>query len=118
MGQMMHDLNAAGRHPYNGPMRGMDRVKETDLARILLLLVVAGALLMPPVADARDWRGGFGAALQAQGQPVKKGQGSGQRGEPRKRDEQDNRHKGRLTQEERRNLHRDLDRANREIYRR
>lgn len=87
--------------------------------RFLLLLAVAGALLMPPVADARDWRGGFGAALQAQGQPGKKAPGHYQRAEPGRRDEQDKRHKGgRLTQEERRNLHRDLDRANREIYRR
>lgn len=87
--------------------------------KFLLLLVVAGALLVPPVADARDRRGGFGAALQAQGQPVKKAPGHYQRGEPSRRGEQDKRHKGgRLTQEERRNLHRDLDRANREIYRR
>ncbi len=86
--------------------------------KTLLLLVVAGALLMPPVADARDWRGGFGASLQAQGQPERKAPPR-QRGEQRKRDEQDKQHKGgRLTQEERRNLHRDLDRANREIYRR
>ena len=84
----------------------------------LVLLVVAGALLMPPAADARDWRGGFGASLQAQGQPVKKAPPP-QRGEPRKGNGQDKQHKGgRLTQEERRNLHRDLDRANREIYRR
>lgn len=87
--------------------------------KTLLLLVVAGALLAAPVAYARDWRGGFGAVLQAQGQPLKQ-ERPRQRGEPRKREEQDKRHhkEGRLTQEERRNLHRDLDRANREIYRR
>ena len=87
----------------------------------LLLVAAAGALLLPPVADARDWRPGFGAGLQAQEQPMKKGPpGQFQRGrEFRKneRDERDERRKGRLTEEERRELHRDLDRANREIYR-
>lgn len=83
------------------------------------LLVVAGALLLPPVADARDWRSGFGAALQAQGQPMKnKAPRQSERGDRDKRAEQDKRQQGRLTREERRELHRDLDRANREIYRR
>ena len=82
------------------------------------LLVVAGALLLPPVADARDWRAGRGAMVQDQGQSMKKGPGPYQRGERDKRGEQDKRHPGRLTQEERRELNRDLDRANREIYRR
>jgi hypothetical protein len=89
--------------------------------KTLLVLVVAGALLVPPVADARGWRDGFGLALQAQGQgqSAKKAPGPYQRGDRDKRPEQGKRHKGgRLTQEERRNLHRDLDRANREIYRR
>jgi len=73
---------------------------------------------MPPVADARDRGGGFGASLQVQGQPVKKAPPP-QRAEPRKGNGQDKHQKsGRLTQEERRNLHRDLERANREIYRR
>ena len=85
----------------------------------LLLIAVAGALLLPPLADARDWRSGFGAALQAQGQPpMKKAQEQPERGERDKRAEHDKRHQGRLTREERRELHRDLDRANREIYRR
>ena len=88
----------------------------------LLLMAVAGALLLPPVAVARDWRGGYGVQSQApsqpQGQPVKKGPGPYQRGEQDKRGVPDKRGQGRLTQEERRDLHRDLDRANREIYRR
>ena len=83
----------------------------------LFLLAVAGALLLPPVADARDWPAGRGAMVQDQGQP-KKGPGQFQRGEPDRRGEQDKRNPGRLTQEERRELNRDLDRANREIYRR
>jgi hypothetical protein len=88
------------------------------LVKRLLLLVVTCALLVPPVAYARDWGTGFGALVQTQGQPVKKGPGQFQRGDPDKRGEQDKRNHGRLTQEERRELHKDLDRANREIYRR
>ena len=85
----------------------------------LLLIAIAGALLLPPLADARDWRPGFGASLQAQGQPpAKKGPVQFERGDRDKRGEHDKRQQGRLTQEERRELHRDLDRANREIYRR
>ena len=85
----------------------------------LLGLFIAGALLLTPLVDARDWRSGHGIALQAQGQPAKKkGPGSSQRGERDKRVEHDRRHQNRLTPEERRELNRDLDRANREIYRR
>ena len=85
----------------------------------LFLLSIAGALLLPPVADARDWRAGRSAMVQAQGQPIKKGPGPYQRGENNKqRGEHDKRNQNRLTQEERRELNRDLDRANREIYRR
>lgn len=84
----------------------------------LSLIALAGALLLPPVAEARDWRPGFGASLQAQGEHMKKAPGPHQRGGRDKRGEQDKRHQGRLTEEQRRELHRDLDRANREIYRR
>ena len=84
----------------------------------LLLMVVAGALLGAPLAEARDGRPGFSAYAQAQGQSGKKGQGQPERGDRDKRGEQDKRQQGRLTREERRELHRDLDRANREIYRR
>ena len=84
----------------------------------LLMMAIAGALLLPPVADARDLRPGFGAALQAQGEQMKKGPGQPPRGDHDKRGKHDKRHQGRLTEEERRELHRDLNRANREIYRR
>ena len=84
----------------------------------LLGVVIAGVLLVPPLADARDWRTSRGAMVQAQEQPVKKGPGPFQRGDRDKRGEQDKRHQSRLTREERRELNRDLDRANREIYRR
>jgi hypothetical protein len=87
--------------------------------KVLLLMTIAGALLLPPVADARDWRGaGFAAQAQAQEQPLKKGPGPVQRGDRDKQGERGKGQQGRLTQEERRDLHRDLDRANREIYRR
>lgn len=84
----------------------------------LLLLVVTCALLVPPGAYARDGRGWFGVQAQAQGQPMKKAPGRFQRGDQDKQGANDKRNQGRLTQEERRELHRDLDRANREIYRR
>ena len=84
----------------------------------LLTLIAAGLLLAQPVADARDFRPGGGPRMQAQdqfkrgGAPRKPDRDRFQRAEPEKRKP------GRLTQEERRELHRDLDRANREIYRR
>ena len=84
----------------------------------LLGAAMAVALLLPPLADARDWRAGRSAMVQAQGQPVKKGPGPHQRGERDKRGEHDKHHQSKLTREERRELNRDLDRANREIYRR
>lgn len=89
--------------------------------RRLLLLAAAAALLMPALVDARDGRGrpGFGAVLQAQQQGKQKAPARFQRGErDMRRGERDERRHGRLTEEERRELHRDLDRADREIYRR
>lgn len=93
------------------------------LFKKLLLVVAASALLLPALADAREWRPGFGARLQAQEQQEKKGPGQFKRGGKRdlqrgERDERDERYRGRLTEEERRELHRDLDRARRDIYRR
>ena len=85
------------------------------------MLTAAGVLLLPVLAEARDWRPGFGALLQAQGQGMKKGPGRFERGERQtwreRRPERDERQQDRLTEEERRELHRDLDRARREIYR-
>lgn len=90
--------------------------------KMLFLVAAASALLLPAPVDARDWQPGFGARLQAQGQQAKKGPGQFQRGrrdlQRGERQERDERDQGRLTEEERRELHRDLDRANREIYRR
>lgn len=82
-------------------------------------MAVAVALLAPGLAAARDLRPGFGARVQQQsGQQVKKAPGQPPHGERHPRGEHVKGHKGRLTEEERRELHRDLDRANREIYRR
>jgi len=85
--------------------------------RKLLPLIAAGLLLMQPAAEARDIRTGAGPRVQAQEQPQKRGNGA-QRGDRKPRAEPGQGKPGRLTQEERRELHRDLDRANREIYRR
>jgi hypothetical protein len=91
--------------------------------KALLLVIGSCVLLAAPAVDARDW-GGLMTA-QAQGQPKRGGPGPGkgqfQRGGQQQRQQQggQNQHEqGRLTQEERQGLHRDLDRANREIYRR
>ena len=83
--------------------------------RKLFLMLVAGALLAPLFADARDWRPGMG--VQAQVQPMKKSGEQFQRGAWEKRGGPDKGDKSKLTEEERRDLHKDLDRANREIYR-
>ena len=86
------------------------------MVKKLFLMLVASALLAPLFADARDWRPGVG--VQAQGQPMKKSGEQFQRGAREKRGGHDKQNKSKLTEEERRDLHKDLDRANREIYRR
>jgi Spy/CpxP family protein refolding chaperone len=92
---------------------------EILLVRSLFLVAVAAALLAPAVSHARDSRPGFPARLQAPGgQDTKKAPGPPMRGERGKRMEHEKGHKSRLTEQERNELHRDLDRANREIYRR
>jgi hypothetical protein len=88
------------------------------LVKRLFLAAVSVALLAPVLAAARDLRPGFGAWLQEQGgQHAKKVPGQPLRGERHKQGGHEKGHKGRLTEEERRELNRDLDRANREIYR-
>ena len=85
----------------------------------LFLMAVTVALLAPALAAARDMRPGFGGRVEEQGaRQVKKAPGPPPHGERNQRGEHFKGHKGRLTEEERRELHRDLDRANREIYRR
>ena len=84
--------------------------------KLMFVLITVLGLLAPPLAAAQGWRAPFGPVLQAQG-PMKKGEQGGGRdfrgGRPPQRDD---RHQGRMTDEERRGLHQDLDRANREIY--
>jgi hypothetical protein len=85
----------------------------------LFVGVVVLALLAPAYLAARDMRPGFRPWMQEQGgRPTKNAQGQPPRGDRNQRGEPLKGHKGRLTEEERRQLHRDLDRANREIYRR
>ena len=91
------------------------------MMRRLLLALAAVAVFAPATAGARDWGGGFNPGMQADGQQAKKGPGQPLRGGGREslRDERrprDGRHQGRMTDEERRELHKDLDRAHREIY--
>jgi Ni/Co efflux regulator RcnB len=92
-----------------------DRVVKT-----LLLIIMACALTAAPLAHARDR--GFSPRAQAQGQGQAKkapGQGQAQRGDRgRQHGGQDKGNQNRLSEEQRRELNRDLDRANREIYRR
>jgi hypothetical protein len=88
-----------------------------NFAKTLLLTLLAGAVLAAPMAGARDWRQGQGPGMQAQGQPVKKGPPPARR-DGDKRVEHDKRHNNRMTDQERHDLRRDVDRADREIYRR
>jgi hypothetical protein len=99
------------------------------MKRMFLIIAVLG-LLAPPLAGAQRWGAPYGPGgpgFQVQG-PGKKGDGGGRDyrggrdgrdgrdvrdGRPPQRDE---RNQGRMTDEERRGLHQDLDRANREIY--
>lgn len=89
----------------------------------LLFLGVVVMLLGPLPAAARD--GGFNSFVQVQDQgqyrrDAREFRRGGQdfRREKQGRPPRDERYRGRMTDEERRELHRDLDRADREIYRR
>lgn len=88
-----------------------------NFVKTVLVAFCAGALLAAPVAGARDWRQGPGSRMQAQNQPVKKGPPPARRGSD-KQAGQDKRNNNRLTDQERRDLRKDVDRADREIYRR
>jgi hypothetical protein len=104
------------------------------MKRMLLIIAVLG-LLAPPLAGAQRWGAPYGPGAQGQGPTRGEGGGrdyrGGREGRQPQRDERyerppqryerppqrDERHQGRMTDEERRGLHQDLDRANREIYR-
>ena len=88
--------------------------------RALILMVLAGVLWQAQMAAARDFRQGFRPTAQTDDPSRKKQQPEQHpRGDRDKREFREGRqHRNRLTDEERRELHRDLDRAHREIYRR
>lgn len=88
----------------------------------LLFLVAAVSVLLwlPSPADARDWRRP-GAFLQIQAQQGDKDRNrydrSSRDARRAERNGRNRERRERLTEEERQELHRDLDRARREIYR-
>lgn len=86
----------------------------------LLPIAAACALLVTAPAQPADWGSGWRARLQAEERLEKKKEARerawGRREMERR--ERGERYHGRLTEEERRELHRDLDRARRDIYRR
>jgi hypothetical protein len=91
--------------------------------KALILATVLGiGLVTPPAAASWGYRG---MALDVQAQPDKgrygREQAQGQRGRDQRYDRQtqrDPRRDQQLNDDERRALHRDLDKANRELYRR
>ena len=88
-------------------------------ALILALAMAASAAAGPAAADA--WgRASFFPNVQAQRGPPGPPPGFERREPPRdvRREQRADERQGRLTDDERRALHRDLDKANRELYRR
>ena len=88
------------------------------MRRTFMNALLVAALLAAPVAGARDFRQGPAPRMQQQGQPVKKAPQQPVRRDGDKRAGHDKRHSNRMTDQERRDLRRDVDRADREIYRR
>lgn len=88
--------------------------------KVLFLVAAVGALLLSSQADARDWRRS-GVFLQTQAQRADQDRDDSRRSNRSRQRAQKNgreqERRERLTDEERRELHRDLDRARREIYR-
>ena len=89
--------------------------------KILSGVVVALSLLAAQPVAAAQWRGYGGGRMDVQTQQRPNGyqrqpQPQPQRDFQRSERAPDRRPDGRLSDEERRNLHRDLDRASREIY--
>jgi len=83
-----------------------------------MLVLAAAAIGVAPLAGAQGWRAPHGPVMQGQG-PMKKGEPGGGREYRGGRDgppPRDDRRQGRMTDEERRALHQDLDRAKGEIY--
>jgi hypothetical protein len=89
-----------------------------NYVKTLLVAFFAGSLLAAPAVGARDWRQGPAPRMQQQGQPAKKAPQQPVRRDGDKRGQHDKQHSNRMTDQERRDLRKDVDRADREIYRR
>jgi hypothetical protein len=88
------------------------QVNRICMKQGLLLVALVGSLLAPAITSAAERHGRPPA--QSQGQPVKKAQNP-----PPQRDKgHDKQRSNKLTDDERRQLRQDVDRADREIYRR
>jgi len=83
-----------------------------------ILLAVLLVSLTASVSWGAQWDGRRGPPEQQQRGPQPGQAGPGQAPPPERRMQRDDRRDGALSEEERRGLHRDLDRANRELYRR
>ena len=91
-----------------------------------LIMAIVGVLVATAQPAAAQWRQHGGRHFEVQAQRQGPGRGEYQRQQPPRENRQpdyrqperqtDRRPDGRLTDDERRNLRRDLDRANREIY--
>ena len=87
--------------------------------KALLGALAIGIMVAAQPAVARPWSGGLAPVLQAQGQRDQRDMRREQRMAPqRMAPQRGERPHGRLTDEERQELRRDIDKANREIYRR
>jgi len=87
--------------------------------KMLLGALMAGVMLLSQPATAARWDFRPGVQGQDQRMPPRKGPGKREvQRERRAAPERGERSRRRLTEEERRELRRDVDRANREIYRR
>jgi hypothetical protein len=84
----------------------------------IFLILVACLLALPVSGEARDWRPVFRAAADQDGRRQADDSRKYRRPSDDRSGGRSDRRNGRLTDEERRELHRDLDRANRELYRR
>ena len=108
----------AGRHAYNDNTMPKGAFDSGAMKAFLLAIAVTAGLTAGPAA-ARSWGyPGFYADVQSQkGRP---GPGYERREPPRdfRRDQRADDRRGQLTDDERRALHQDLDKANRELYRR
>jgi hypothetical protein len=84
----------------------------------IFLILVACLFALPASGQARDWRPAFRMAAEQDGRRQSNDARQYRRNGDERNGERSDRRTRRLTEEERRELHRDLDRANRELYRR